>query len=401
MIQPSLIDVNLDVIDQYEAPMSWLTAEEALRALKTKPQTLYANVSRGRIRAKADPTDPRRSLYQATDVQRLAERHAGRRKTETVAAEAIKWGDPVLSSAISTIINGRLSYRGLDAAVFAEAATLEQTAALLWNGAEAVFSGAGAGYAAPSLQAAFLALAGRVTSDLPSLGRSQAALRREAQGVLSTVADALAPGPSDRPLHLRLAESWQRPDAADCLRRALVLLADHELNASTFAARVTASTGAALSAAVLSGLATLTGPLHGAAWQGVDALIEAAVTLGAEQAIRRTLAQGHRLSAFGHPLYPDGDIRAIALLSHFPLPLEFADLRDAGEAMVGEKVNLDFALAAMAAAFDLPKEAPIIMFSLARSAGWLAHAMEQIDSGELIRPRARYAGPAPDTNTSR
>ena len=110
--------------------MSWLTAEEALRALKTKPQTLYANVSRGRIRAKPDPTDPRRSLYQASDVQRLAERHAGRRKTETVAAEAIRWGDPVLSSAISTIIGGRLFYRGKDAADFAEVATLEQTAAL-------------------------------------------------------------------------------------------------------------------------------------------------------------------------------------------------------------------------------------------------------------------------------
>ncbi|EJZ21632.1 citrate synthase, partial [Rhizobium sp. Pop5] len=64
--------------------MSWLTAEEALAELGTKPQTLYANVSRGRIRAKPDPVDPRRSLYQAADVQRLAERHAGRRKAETV-----------------------------------------------------------------------------------------------------------------------------------------------------------------------------------------------------------------------------------------------------------------------------------------------------------------------------
>jgi len=383
--------------------MPWLTAEEALQALKTKPQTLYANVSRGRIRAKADPADPRRSLYQAADVQRLAERHAGRRKAETVAAETIRWGDPVLSSAISTVIGGRLFYRGRDVAHLAETATLEETAAQLWNGAEALSCslGAVAGNASPSLQAAFLALAGRVTSDLPSLGRSQAALRREACGVLSTVADALVSGPSDRPLHLRLAASWDRPDAADCLRRALVLLADHELNASAFTARVTASAGAALSAAVLSGLATLTGPLHGAAWQGVDALIETAATLGAEQAIRRTLAQGNRLPAFGHPLYPDGDIRALALLSRFDLPPVFAEVRQTGEAMVGERVNIDFTLAAMAAAFDLPKEAPIIVFSLARSTGWLAHAMEQIESGQLIRPRARYTGPAPETEVSR
>ena len=383
--------------------MPWLTAEEALQALKTKPQTLYANVSRGRIRAKADPADPRRSLYQAADVQRLAERHAGRRKAETVAAETIRWGDPVLSSAISTVIGGRLFYRGRDVAHLAETATLEETAAQLWNGAEALSCslGAVAGNASPSLQAAFLALAGRVTSDLPSLGRSQAALRREACGVLSTVADALVSGPSDRPLHLRLAASWDRPDAADCLRRALVLLADHELNASAFTARVTASAGAALSAAVLSGLTTLTGPLHGAAWQGVDALIETAATLGAEQAIRRTLAQGNRLPAFGHPLYPDGDIRALALLSRFDLPPVFAEVRQTGEAMVGERVNIDFTLAAMAAAFDLPKEAPIIVFSLARSTGWLAHAMEQIESGQLIRPRARYTGPAPETEVSR
>lgn len=378
--------------------MSWLTAEEALQALKTKPQTLYANVSRGRIHAKPDPSDPRRSLYQASDVQRLAERHAGRRKAETVAAETIRWGDPVLPSAISTITGGRLFYRGRDAADFADVATLEQTAALLWNGAEAFLSGSRTGNTSPSLQAAFRALAGRVASDLPSLGRSQAALRREAGGVLCTLADALAPGPPEQPLHLRLAASWRRPDAADCLRRALVLMADHELNASTFAARVTASAGAALSAAVLSGLATLTGPLHGAAWQGVDALIEAASALGAEQAIRRTLAQGNRLSAFGHPLYPDGDIRALALLPHFPLPPQFAAVRETGEEMVGERVNVDFALTAMAAAFDLPREAPIIIFSLARSAGWLAHAMEQIDSGELIRPRARYVGPAPETD---
>ncbi|WP_197486900.1 citrate synthase [Rhizobium bangladeshense] len=376
--------------------MPWLTAEEALQALKTKPQTLYANVSRGRIRAKPDPADPRRSLYQAADVRRLAERHAGRRKAETVAAETIRWGDPVLASAISTIIAGRLFYRGRDAADFAEAATLEETAALLWNGAETFFSGTVAGNGPPSLQAAFLALAGRVTADLPSLGRSQAALRREAHGVLSTIADALAPGPAAQPLHLRLASSWERPDAADCLRRALVLLADHELNASAFAARVAASAGAALSAAVLSGLATLTGPLHGAAWQGVDALIEASSALGPELAIRRSLVQGNHLSAFGHPLYPDGDIRALALLSHFSLPPQFAALRETGEEMVGEKVNVDFALAAMAAACGLPREAPIIIFSLARSTGWLAHAMEQIESGELIRPRARYAGPAPE-----
>lgn len=376
--------------------MSWLTAEEALAELGTKPQTLYANVSRGRIRAKADPTDPRRSLYQESDVKRLAERHAGRRKSETVAAEAIRWGDPVLTSSISTIAAGRLLYRGQDAAEFSAHATLEETALLLWNAESfACVPASAPGPALPSVQAALLALAGRVSADLPSLGRARPALQMEACSVLSTVADALAPGSADHPLHRRLAACWGRPEAADCLRRALVMLADHELNASTFAVRVTVSTGAALSAAMLSGLATLTGPLHGSAWRSVDALAEAASTAGAEQAIRWLLLRGSRPAAFGHQLYPDGDIRASVLLSSFDVPPVFCDVQRAGEEMVGEKVNVDFALAAMTAAFDLPEEAPIIIFALARTAGWLAHAMEQIESGHLIRPRARYVGPSP------
>lgn len=376
--------------------MTWLTAEEALVELGTKPQTLYANVSRGRIRAKADPADPRRSLYQESDVKRLAERHAGRRKSETVAAEAISWGDPVLTSSISTVISGRLLYRGQDAAELSAHATLEDTALRLWNAESFACSQTSTSKpASPSIQAALLALAERVPADLPSLGRARPALQVEACSVLSTIADALAPGPAEQLLHLRLAACWGRPEAADCLRRALVLLADHELNASTFAVRVTVSTGAALSAAVLSGLATLTGPLHGSAWRSVDALAEAAATAGAEQAIRQLLQRGSRPMAFGHLLYPDGDVRASALFPSFEVPPVFHDVRQAGEEMVGEKVNIDFALAAMTAAFDLPEEAPIIIFALARTAGWLAHAMEQIESGHLIRPRARYVGPSP------
>ncbi|MBB3591219.1 citrate synthase [Rhizobium sp. BK529] len=376
--------------------MTWLTAEEALAELGTKPQTLYANVSRGRIRAKADPADPRRSLYQESDVKRLAERHAGRRKSETVAAEAISWGDPVLTSSISTISAGRLLYRGQDAAKLSTHATLEETALLLWNAENFACAQASAPEpASPSIQAVLLALAGRAGTDLPSLGRARPALQMEACSVLSTVADALAPGPPNHPLHYRLAACWGRPEAADCLRRALVMFADHELNASTFAVRVTVSTGAALSAAVLSGLATLTGPLHGSAWRSVDALAEAASEAGAEHAIRRLLLRGGQPVAFGHPLYPNGDVRAHVLLSSFDVPPVFLDVQQVGEEMVGEKVNADFALAAMTAAFGLPEEAPIIIFALARTTGWLAHAMEQIESGHLIRPRARYVGPSP------
>jgi len=97
----------------------WLTAGEALQRLNVKAQTLYASVSRGRIRAKPDPADPRRSLYSRDDIDRLARRSVGRPRADAVAAEAISWGDPVLPSAISTVARGRLWYRGEDAVALA------------------------------------------------------------------------------------------------------------------------------------------------------------------------------------------------------------------------------------------------------------------------------------------
>jgi len=377
--------------------MSWLSAEQALEKLGTKPQTLYANVSRGRIRAKPDTSDPRRSLYHADDVARLAERHAGRRKTETVAAETIQWGDPVLPSAISTIVEGRLYYRGQDAQRWSDHATLEQTAALLWDtasvtlddGNEHEHQGGSA-----RISEVFIQLAARAAIDLPALGRSPAALHAEAGRVMSTVAVALAPGHyPDTPVHARLALGWNKPEAADSIRRALVLTAEHELNVSAFAARVTASSGASLAAATLSGLSTLSGPRHGGAWQSAVRLAEQARSLGARESIRMTLSTEGVVRPFGHQLYPHGDMRARAIMASFEVPPLYVELASTGEELLGESVNIDFALAAMAAAFGLPAEAPLIIFALSRSAGWLAHAMEQVLTGRLIRPRARYTGP--------
>ena len=82
----------------------WLSAEEAVRRLAVKPQTLYASVSRGRVRAKPDPADPRRSLYDATDIERLMERRGGPRAAGAVAAETIRWGEPVLPSEPEIIV---------------------------------------------------------------------------------------------------------------------------------------------------------------------------------------------------------------------------------------------------------------------------------------------------------
>ena len=374
--------------------MSWLTAEEALARLGTKPQTLYANVSRGRIAARPDPEDPRKSLYRQDDVERLASRKQGRRPARSVAAETIAWGEPVLDTAISTIAEGRLLYRGEDAVSLSETATLGAAAQLLWASVERPDFANRAQARQPGIAAAYGAMAELAATEMPTSGRHRAVLLEDAARVVSYLGGAMA-APGSDPLHQRLARQWQRPDAADPLRRALVLLAEHELNASTFAARVTASTGAPLAAAVLSGLAALSGPLHGNASQSMLGLVDQANRLGAEAAVAAHLRQGGALPCFGHRLYAEGDARARALLASFTVPPIFVELAAAGERLSGEKPNIDFALAAMTAAFGLPEDAPMQVFALARSVGWIAHALEQVETGALIRPRARYIGREP------
>ena len=387
--------------------MAWITAAEALSILKVRPQTLYANVSRRKIRAQPDQADSRRSLYHREDVLRMAKRSNGRRKVETVAAQAIEWGEPVLPSAISTVIDGRLWYRGQDAVVLSRTASLEDVAALLWECPTVSFLGSptkikpavhGIDGLAGALRSGLVALAQRSANDLPSIGRALPVLRDEATSVLATLTEAMLGNTAsnrDSTLSGHICASWACRDAEDFIRRALVLLADHELNASAFAARVTISTGASLAAGMLTGLASLTGPLHGGASLALNALIESTKRLGVETAVREWLAQGRTLPAFGHPLYPDGDVRATALLEILPTNGAYARLVDYVARSVGERPNIDFALAVIAATFDLPAEAPFILFALGRCVGWLAHALEQVEAHRLIRPRARYVGIVP------
>lgn len=340
----------------------------------------------------------------------MAKRTNGRRKVETVAAQAIEWGDPVLPSAISTVVDGRLWYRGQDAVVLSRTASLEDIAALLWecptvprlssatevNPAVHCVSGFGGG-----LRSGLFALAERSANDLPSIGRALPVLREEATSVLVTLNAAMLgtdASNGDCTLSEQISRVWARSDAEDVIRRALVLLADHELNASTFAARVTISTGASLAAGMLAGLVSLTGPLHGGASLSLNALIKSTEHLGIEAAVRQSLAQGRTLPGFGHPLYPDGDVRAAALLEVLPSNEAYTQLMDYVERTVGERPNIDFALAVIAATFDLPVEAPFMLFALGRCVGWLAHALEQIGARQLIRPRARYVGIVPQVS---
>lgn len=375
--------------------MEWLPVEDALAELSVQRQTLYAYVSRGLVRAKADDDDPRRSLYAAGDIKKLRGRRRGARRRSELAAGAIAWGEPVLESAISTVRDGELIYRGKTASMLTEKYTLEDIARLLWRTEEAApdIARARSPGATPKARA-FAYLSHRAAIDAPSLGRAPAALQRDAWSTLYGFADALTGQTGEGRLHLRLAKAWNaKGRQADLIRRALVLMSDHELNPSTFAVRIAASTGAPLAACALAGLSTLAGPLHGEA--PVRALAQLDTLLAARDMpaeLRAMITRGDQIAGWSHPLYPDGDIRARNLLAALKPSAPIAKVLRAIETETGEKPNCDASLAALTRELDLPSEATFSIFALARMTGWLAHAMEQREANRIIRPRARYTG---------
>jgi citrate synthase len=210
---------------------------------------------------------------------------------------------------------------------------------------------------------------------------------------LSGLGDAFVGAPGDGAFHVKLATCWGLShEGADIVRRALVLVADHELNPSTFAARVAASTGASLAAAALAGFAALTGPLHGQASARALQFLQAALSEGPEAALRAILARGLTVPATGHALYPAGDPRAAALLARLDPQSPISNAVRLAEAATGARANIDMALAAITLELRLPPDAPFLMFASGRMVGWLAHAIEQSASGRPIRPRAAYVG---------
>ena len=388
----------------------WIPAAEALARLGLKPQSLYAYVSRGLLTARADPLDSRRSLYRVREVEALAARRRRSRRPSEVAAGAMTWGEPVLSSAITTVQDGRPWYRGRDVLTLAETETLESVARLLRGGDGVTLKRSdrpAPPEGGPPLARAFLALASRAATSPPALGQPLLALSAEAAVLLDIFADALVAETEPGPIHLRLAKAWRLGPGlsaggpgADLVRRALVLLADHELNPSAFAARVAASTGASLAASALAGLAALSGPRHGGAPAALSLFRNEALGRGVADAVSARLAGDRSLPGFGHPLYPDGDPRAQALLARFPAPEDLVRLAAQVRATTGLAPNVDFALVALCDHLKAPEGSAFSLFAAARCAGWLAHALEQIQDGGLIRPRARYTGPVPEPDTA-
>lgn len=378
---------------------AWIKLEEARRLLGVRSQTIYAYVSRGQIAASPDPDDPRRSLYRAEDVASLTRKKQQGRKRETMAADMMFGGEPSIPTSISTFANGRLYYRGKDVLALSEDATLEDAARLLWGAAlPAGFPSRGGKLPSlpPGRVRAFVALASAAATGHSTHGRVAKVLHDEAAGLVGHLAAAF--GAADRGdllLHQRLALGWrQREGVAELLRRALVLLADHELTSSAFATRITASTGAALPACLLTGLTTLSGPLHGDASSKVRALFDEIDRSDAGSVVDRYLSSAIPVPGFGHHLYPDGDPRAVALLAAFDVPEEIARFVEKVVSLTGLRPNIDTALAALVTRHRLPGDAAFALFAIARSVGLVAHGMEQVGVGKVIRPRGRYTGPA-------
>jgi citrate synthase len=397
----------------------YLSAQEAASRLGVSLATLYAYVSRGRIDSRPGG-DGRSREYRASDIEQLIERRQAGRGAAQAAAHSLAWGLPVLETRISLIRPHAHYYRGESAIALAESgATLEDAARLLWDcGDHDPFA------TAPSRcwpEAVSILLRQR---SLPPLTRTAAALpllaldathphssdphhRRDyaAQLLRETTALLSATQPNARPIHQQLSLNWnaEARGLRELVRCALVLCADHELNASAFATRVAASTGASLHVAVGAGLATLSGPHHGGATARAYAFIQEMLPQRrVADRVRERLHRGDDIPGLGHPLYADGDPRAATLLNALrairPPSARLARMLQLAEVtrnLCGRRPNFDFALAAIASAYELSADAAMAIFAAGRMAGWLAHALEQQEHGGLIRPRAHYIGQMP------
>ena len=396
----------------------WVEARKAASHLGISIRSLYAYVSRGQVRSvPGERGRPR--LYALDDLERLRVRRDARAGHGAVAAGALRWGEPVLDSAITEITPRGPAYRGKLAVDLAAAGTpFEAVAELLWSAylpARVVWPRG----AIPLAQLARLVGPDvRTPLDVMPMLVQIAALADPARDdarpdaliacgrrLIPLLAAALAPGFAPAAVTRALgattvaeiaARAIGLDDAAPVLDRVLVLLADHELNASSFTARIAASTDAGPYACVAAALATMSGPKHGSAGEEVARFAAGLPSPEAARAAVRALRKrGELPPGFGHPLYPAGDPRAPPVLAalaelpgakHAKILLALIDATDAPP-------TIDVALAALAAALGTPPATMTGVFAVARAAGWLAHALEQRAAGHLLRPRARYTGP--------
>ena len=433
----------------------YVSGREAAALLGIKAQTLYAYASRGLLRS-VPSGQGRARLYARSDLERLKARHDARSGHGPVAASALRWGEPVLETSVSTIDERGPIYRGVPAIDLVRAdVSFEETAALLWGEAapdDVLASGSGrSAREGDTARRASRETEGRRASrevawpsPLPGVPFTKlAALLPDEVGPLSALAVAVpAVGARDAERYLvsasgetalarglirrmaalvclagdrdrfaaALAESTvarsvlvafgarTTPANVRAIERALVLCADHELNPSTFAVRVAASARADLYACVSAGLGVLSGPEHGGVCDRVEALLAEAMRASRPgDVVAQRARRGEPIPGFGHTLYKTGDPRATPLLeaaaSAAPHDEKLAAIRALIKAMSAaghEPPTVDMGLVAVASAVGLPPGASAALFAIGRTAGWVAHAIEQRAAGFLVRPRARY-----------
>jgi citrate synthase len=403
-----------------------MTTKDAAKVLGVKRETLYAYASRGLLRVAASGKPPRGRVYNREDVDRLRARSQARAGHGPVAASALRWGEPVLETSIGSIGRDGPIYRGRPAVELArDGASFEDICSLLWgtpfrpeedldarrlgvpvSQLRAVLRPGAEPFDGMLVSAGVLAAAEQHAEPSLEVARSRAAaLMRRLVAACGLVHGADAVTASlEAPSTARalLAALGGRASAAtvSAMTEALVLAADHELNPSTFAARVAASAGASLPACTMAALATLSGPLHGAATARVEAFVaEVARPERGAAAVGERLARGESVPGFGHPVYPDGDPRGARLLELAQRVggktrgvRILVSVVNAMELVARERPTLDVGLVALSAALGLPRGAPLAIFACGRVAGWIAHALEQRAAGFILRPRARYVG---------
>jgi citrate synthase len=415
-----------------------LSTAQAAERLGVKPATLYAYVSRGLLGRERSP-DGRTSTFDPAEIDRLARPGRSRRGRRPAT-------DLVVPSALTAIDRGLPWYRGVAVTDLAGTRTFEEVAEWLWTGqlpdpqksgpvpwragGAALEAGRRAQAALPAtalpLERIRVIAAALAAGDELRLELRPAAVAAAGRSLIAGLVDCLPrpgspPGrapragpvgpPGGAPGAGRIAARlWGGLSAVDpdpglvgVLDAALVLLADHGLAASTVAARVAASVRADPYAVASAGLATVSGTLHGGASLGIEALLDEIDRPGqAATVVGARLRRGERLPGFGHRLYPDGDPRARFLLTRLrstaagsPRMEVVGALLEATTRRGLPQPNVDLALAALAHVTTMTRGAAEAIFAIARSAGWIAHALEEYDRNIPIRPRAIYTGPTP------
>ncbi|WP_308817358.1 citrate/2-methylcitrate synthase [Pseudonocardia alni] len=378
-----------------------LTVDEVADLLGVQRRTVYAYVSRGQLTRNQRPGS-RQSWFRRSDIEAMVR---GDR------AQQPGRGAPRERTELTSIVDGRLLYRGRDAVDLAGEIGFEQVAEWLWTGIDAApapwrqiasVPDDVAGFALPPghlpLDRLKLTVSGLSAADPLRFDLSTAGVISVARSLLAGLARCLpvAPGvtlPSaDAPiaaqLWSRLAPGRSHPRAVGLLDRALVLVADHGLAPSTRAARLAASVAADPYSVVLTGMGVASGLRHGGSSTGVHSLLEEIV--GPERVadvLAGRLALGGVLPGFGQARYEGADPRAGHLLDEL-LADDTADpvrRRVVGDVLElvarrsGESPNVEFALGALCHVHGLVHGAGEVLFHLGRSAGWLAHALEERD----------------------